>query len=82
MIAQGKADVFVGNGLAAMYAIKVLGLKNRIHARELPVGEPSTFHFGLRRDYPDAKKIMDEFAGTLDEAQLENATREIILHYL
>ncbi|WP_319471285.1 transporter substrate-binding domain-containing protein [uncultured Pseudodesulfovibrio sp.] len=82
MIAQDKADIFVGNGLAAMYAIKVLGLKNRIHARELPVGEPSTFHFGLRRDYPDAKKIMDEFAGTLDEAQLEGATRKIILNYL
>jgi len=82
MISRGEADVFVGNGLAAMYAVKRTGLKNRIHARELPVGEPSSFYFGLRRDYPDAKKIIERFDGTLDDALLDNATRKIIMHYL
>jgi len=81
-IARGEADIFVGNGLAAMYAIKQTGLKKKIQARELPVGEPSSFHFGLRRDYPDAKKIIDDFSGVLDEAMIENATRSIIMNYL
>lgn len=82
MITRGEADIFVGNGLAAMYAIKRMGLKKQIHARELPIGEPSSFHFGLRRDYPDAKKVVEEFEATLDEALLEDVTRNIILHYL
>lgn len=82
MIAQGQADIFVGNGLAAMYAIKQTGLKKKIHAREFPVGTPSSFHFGLRQDYPDALKIMDNFDVALDEAQLEDTTRNIIMHYL
>ena len=82
MIARGEADIFVGNGLAAMYAIKQTGLKTKIHARELMVGEPSSFHFGLRRNYPEAQKIITDFEGVLDEAMLEDATRKIILHYL
>ncbi len=82
MIARDEADIFVGNGLAAMYALKVTGLKNKIHARELPVGEPSSFHFGLRRDFPDAQKIVDDFNQILIEAMLDNATRKIILHYI
>ncbi len=82
MIAKGEADIFVGNGLAAMYAVKSLGLKNKIHARELPIGEPSSFHFGLRSNYPDAKNVMTVFDGALDEAMLDDATRKIILNYL
>lgn len=82
VIAAGKADIFVGNGLAAMYAIKQDGLKEKIHARELPIGEPSSFHFGLRHDYPDAKLVVEEFEATLDEAMLDNATRKIIMKYL
>lgn len=82
MIATGKADIFVGNGLAAMYAIKQDGLKDKIQARELPIGEPSSFHFGLRRDYPGAKLTVEEFEATLDEAMLDNATRKIIMSYL
>jgi len=82
LIARGEADIFVGNGLAAMYAVKRTGLKKKIHARELPVGEPSSFHFGLRRNYPDAKKIIENFEGVLDESMLENATRKIIMNYL
>jgi len=82
MIARGEADIFVGNGLAAMYAIKQAGLKKVIHARELPVGEPSSFHFGLRRDYPEAMKIINNFDGALDEAMIDDVTRTIILNYL
>lgn len=82
MIARGEADIFVGNGLAAMYAIKEAGLKKKIHARELPVGEPSSFHFGVRRDFADAQKLVDAFQIALDEAQLDDATRTIILNYL
>ncbi len=82
MIARGKADIFVGNGLAAMYVIKQLGLKNTIHSRELAIGEPSSFHFGLRQDFPKAQQVMDRFEDVLDEAILEKATRKIILHYL
>ncbi len=82
LISRGEADIFVGNGLAAMYAVKQMGLKKKIHARELPVGEPSSFHFGLRKNYPDAKKIVNDFSGVLDEAMLEGTTRNIILHYL
>lgn len=82
LIDRGEADIFVGNGLAARYAIRQLGLKQRIAARELPVGEPSSFHFGLRRDYPGAAKIVADFDGALEEAMLENVTREIIMRYL
>lgn len=82
MIARNEADVFVGNGLAAMYAVKQTGLKNKIHARELPVGEASSFYFGIRRDYQDANKLVKEFDETLDEAMLDNATRKIIMQYL
>lgn len=82
MIARNEADIFVGNGLAAMYALKVTGLKNKIHARELPIGEPSTFHFGLRRDYPEAAKVIEDFTDVLLEAQAEKVTRKIVLHYL
>lgn len=81
-ISRGEADIFVGNGLAAMYAIKLAGLKNKIHARELAVGEPSSFHFGLRLDYPDVNTVIQEFSGVLDDAMVEGTTRKIILHYL
>ena len=82
MISRGKQDIFVGNGLAAMYAIKQTGLKGKIHARELAIGESSSFHFGLRRDYPDARRIVERFDEVLDEALLDNATRKIIMNYL
>jgi ABC-type amino acid transport substrate-binding protein len=82
MVARNEADVFVGNGLAAMYAIGQAGLKGRIRARELPVGEPSSFHFGLRADYPDAAAIMARFANVQDEAMDQGVTRKIILGYI
>lgn len=82
LLARGEADIFVGNGLAAMYVVKLTGLKNKIFARELPIGESSSFHFGLRRDFPDAKGGIDRFDKALEEAMLENVTRQIILHYL
>lgn len=81
-IARGEADIFVGNGLAAMYTVKKMGLKNKIHAREFPVGDPSSFYFGLRRDYPEAQKLIEQYEGVLDEAMLESVTRKIIMHYL
>lgn len=82
MIARGEADIFVGNGLAAMYAIKQEGLKKKIQARELPVGEPSSFRFGVRLDYPDAQTLVADFQAALDSAQEAEATRNIILNYL
>ncbi|QJB57011.1 transporter substrate-binding domain-containing protein [Pseudodesulfovibrio sp. zrk46] len=82
LISRHEADIFVGNGLAAMYAIKQAGLKNKIHARELAIGEPSSFHFGIRQDFPDAKELISTFEGALDEAMIDNATRKIIMHYL
>lgn len=82
LIDRGEADIFVGNGLAAMYTIKKLGLKQRIAARELPIGAPSSFHFGLRRDFPDAASLVMDFDAALEEAMLKNATRQIIMHYL
>ena len=82
MISRGEADIFVGNGLAAMYVVKQTGLRKKIKARELPVGEASSFHFGLRRDYPDAQKVIERFEGVLDEAMLDNVTRKIIMNYL
>lgn len=82
LIARGEADIFVGNGLAAMYTVKVAGLKNKIHARELPIGEASSFYFGLRRDYQDAPKIIEDYTQVLIEAMLEGAPRKIILNYL
>lgn len=82
MIAKGEADVFVGNGLAAMYAIKQAGLKKVIHAREFPVGTPSSFHLGIRRDFPGAEKLVADFSRHLTSAQDDGTTRDIIMHYL
>ena len=82
MIADHKADVFVGNSLAAMYTLAQLGLKDRIRGRELAVGKPSSFHFGLRLDYPDAKGFVEEFSETLDMAVMDNAIDQIIKNYL
>lgn len=82
LIKQGEADVFVGNGLAAIYAIKQNNMKDDIHARELQIGEPSSFHFGLRQDYPDSQKVIEAFDEALFQAQVEDATRNIIMKYL
>jgi polar amino acid transport system substrate-binding protein len=82
MVADKEADIFVGNGLAAMYAMREAGLKDRIHARELPVGEPSSFHFGLRADYPEAGAVVERFAAVQDEAMTQGIIRDIILGYL
>lgn len=82
MIAAGKADIFVGNSLAAMNAMARLGLKDVIHGREFPVGEPSSFHFGLRRDYPDAAGILARFTETLDQAIVDDSIDDIIMNYL
>jgi polar amino acid transport system substrate-binding protein len=82
MIAEDKADIFVGNSLAAMYTLAGLGLKDRIRGRELAVGEPSSFHFGVRRDFPDAKGFIEEFSNTLDKAILDNAVNQTIMNYL
>jgi polar amino acid transport system substrate-binding protein len=82
MIARGEADVFVGNGLGALYAIRQAGLSDTIHARELPVGKPSSFHFGLRADYPQAQAVMTRLATFQDEAMAQGTIREIILRFL
>ena len=82
MIAEHKADVFVGNSLAAMYTLARLGLKDKIRGREIAVGKPSSFHFGLRRDFPDAKGFIEEFSHTLDRAVMDNAVNQIIMNYL
>lgn len=82
LIARGEADIFVGNGLAAMYTVKTLGLKDKITARELPIGDPSSFFFGLRSDYPEATRILADYEQILTEAMLDGATRKIVLNYL
>ncbi|QGY38601.1 transporter substrate-binding domain-containing protein [Pseudodesulfovibrio cashew] len=82
LIKDGEADIFVGNGLAARYALKQSGLTLEFHARELPVGETSAFHFGLRKDYPDAQGVVEAFGEALDEAQLDGTPRKIIMSYL
>lgn len=82
MIARGEADVFVGNGLGALYAIRLAGLTGTFHARELSVGEPSRFHFGLRADYPQARAVMTRLTTFQDAAITQGAIREIILRHL
>jgi len=82
MVADGRADIFVGNTLAAMYAMAQGGLRDRIKVRELAVGKPSSFHFGLRRDYLGAQDVVDRFSQTLDEAAAEDALDDIIQKYM
>jgi ABC-type amino acid transport substrate-binding protein len=82
MIARGEADIFVGNGLAAMYAIRQAGLKDRLTARDLDVGQSSSFHFGLRTDYPDCDAFMERFVAVQDDAVAQGVIRKIILNYL
>ncbi|MEF2231385.1 MAG: transporter substrate-binding domain-containing protein [Pseudodesulfovibrio sp.] len=82
MVADGRADIFVGNTLAAMHAMAQGGLRDRIMVRELAVGNPSSFHFGLRLDYPDAKGVIERFSQALDEAAAEDSLDDIIQKYL
>ncbi|WP_243543892.1 substrate-binding periplasmic protein [Pseudodesulfovibrio tunisiensis] len=81
-ILDGDADIFVGNGFAALYAMQELGIRDRFAARELAVGEPSCFNFGLRRTFPEAEQVVRDFEAALDEAQLDNTIRAIIDKYL
>ncbi|MFH1913281.1 MAG: transporter substrate-binding domain-containing protein [Pseudomonadota bacterium] len=82
MVASLEADIFVGNSLAALHTIREAGLKDRMRARELPVGEPSSFHFGLRATHADAPAILDRFVAVQNEAMAQGVIREIILGYL
>jgi len=82
MVADGRADVFLGNSLAAMYVMGRQGLKEKLHARELAIGEPSSFHFGLRRDFPKAKEIVAGFSEALDHAVSQNVIGDIIMQYM
>ncbi len=82
MVADGRADIFVGNTLAAMYAMGQSGLRDKIRVRELAVGKPSSFHFGLRRDYPDAQALVERFAQAQDEATADDALDDIIQKYI
>ncbi|WP_196772908.1 substrate-binding periplasmic protein [Pseudodesulfovibrio alkaliphilus] len=82
MVASGEADIFVGNSLAALHTLREAGLKAKVRVRQLPVGEPSSFHFGLRAAHPDAPAILERFSAVQDQAMDEGVIREIILGYL
>lgn len=82
MVADGRADIFLGNSLAAMYVMGRHGLKGKLRARELAVGEPSSFHFGLRRDFPGAKSLIERFSEALDHAVSQNVIGDIIMQYM
>jgi len=82
MVASGEADIFVGNSLAALHTLRETGLKERMRIRQLPVGEPSSFHFGLSAARPDAPAILERFTAVQDQAMDEGVIREIILGYL
>lgn len=82
MVASGEADIFVGNSLAALHTLREAGLKDRMRIRELPVGEPSSFHFGLSASHPDAPALLERFSAVQNEAMDQGVIREIILGYL
>ncbi|WP_419785080.1 substrate-binding periplasmic protein [Pseudodesulfovibrio sp.] len=82
MVAQGKADFFLGNSLAAMYVLGQKGLKGKFSVHELSIGEPSSFHFGLRRDFPGAKDLVERFSDALTHAISQDLIGKIIMKYM
>lgn len=56
MIAAGRADIAPVLELRGHHLVRRLGLGDRLTL--LPMGRPSGFYFGIRRDYPDVRSLI------------------------
>lgn len=78
-----RYDIFVGNGLVARAIIREQNLKEKIAVRNVPdIAEPGQFHFGLRKTFPDARKIIDDVETALADAKSDGEIERIVARYL
>ncbi len=67
-VAEGRADVYVGDLLSADYAIQRSGLKGSLRV----LGEPgleADLAFAIRPDLPDLKRVLDQALASISVAE-------------
>jgi len=72
-IAAGRLDFFVGNDLVAKSVLKQIGIGEKIRSFQVDIGQPSHFHIGVRKTFPDVAALIEK-ADTAIEAALADGT--------
>ncbi|MBN2297921.1 MAG: transporter substrate-binding domain-containing protein [Deltaproteobacteria bacterium] len=82
LLAINRYDIYVGSEVAGRYALVRTGLTDDIFVRRVSIGKPVTFHFGLRKTYPDAQSIISDVERILKEAESEGTINRIVEKYI
>jgi len=80
-IEAGRLDFFVGNDLVAKAILKQAGLGDKIKSFPVDIGQPSQFHIGIRKTYPDAPALIDKVDAAIQAALSDGALAKIIAKY-
>ena len=78
-----RYDIYVGNGLVLRAIIRDMNMKDKIVVREVHnIAEPARFHFGLRKTFPDAEKIVGDVDKALADAKANGEIEQIVARYI
>lgn len=81
LIAMNALDTFVENEYVPAAKVKELGLTEKIRFTPLPFIDGGGFRFGLRRDYPDADKILAAMEAAIQSAAKSGELATLLKKY-
>jgi ABC-type amino acid transport substrate-binding protein len=82
MLAINRYDIYIGNEIIGRYTLVKVGLADDIFVRSVSMGDRQLFHFGLRKTYPDARRIVADVDRALKEAEQDGTISMIVDKYL
>jgi|GEM_PF-1830695 len=82
MLAINRYDVYIGDETIGRYTSMKMGLADDIFVRPVSIGDRRLFHFGLRKTYPDAGRIVADVERALKDARQDGTISMIVEKYL
>jgi polar amino acid transport system substrate-binding protein len=80
-IAVGRLDLFVGNDLVAKSVLKQAGLGEKIRSFPVDIGQPSHFHIGIRRNFPQVALLIEKADAAIEAASIDGSLARIVAAY-
>ena len=78
-----RYDIFVGNGLVIRAIIRDMKMKDKIAVREVHnIAKHAQFHFGIRKTFPNAEKIIRDVDKALADAKSDGEIERIVARYV
>lgn len=82
MIAINRYDIYLGDGIIGRYGLMNLGLADAVLARTVQIGTPTRFHFGMRKNHPDAPTVVNDVQRELKRIAAEGMIERMVQGYI